>query len=80
MDTYTVYTDITKTTVYATGTDTWTLSADTATTAWGCDVNTQTQVGGSPVVSQTCFKIDTTGNLLAMKMILPINGTIITFQ
>jgi hypothetical protein len=80
IDTSTTYTDNSKSVVYATDTDTWSLSSDTATTAWACDIDTRTVVGFSPTVSQFCLKIDTTGNVLAMKMIMPINGTIYTFQ
>ena len=80
LDTYITYTTNTKAVVYATGTETWSLLADTATTAWACNNDTHTVVGSAPAVITNCFKIDTTGNVLSKTVTMPINGTVVTFK
>lgn len=80
LDTSTTYTNNTKTVVYATDTETWSLSPDTLTTAWMCIDDTYVIVGSSPVALTHCFKIDTTGNVLALKVSMPINGTTLNFM
>jgi hypothetical protein len=78
-DTDTVYTNNTKAVVYATDTESWSLLSDTSTTAWLCNNDTNAVVGTSAVVITNCYKVDTTGNILALKVIMPINGTTLTF-
>lgn len=80
LDTSTTYTDSSKSVVYAADTETWSLSSDTPTTAWACINDTQTVVGSALTVITTCYKIDTTGNVLAMTITMTINGTTLTFQ
>jgi hypothetical protein len=79
LDTSITYTNNTKAVVYANGTDTWSLLSDTSTTAWACNNESYTVVGSSPNVITNCFKIDTSGNVLALKVIMQINGTTLTF-
>ncbi len=80
LDTYTTYTDSSKSVVYAADTETWSLSSDTSTTAWLCDNDTHTVIGSALTVVTTCYEIDTTGNVLAVTIAMTINGTTLTFQ
>lgn len=80
LDTYTTFTNSSKSVVYANDTETWSLSSNTSNTAWLCSFDTQTIVGSSPTTTQSCYELDTTGNVLAVKLILNINGTTVTFQ
>jgi len=84
------YTDSTKSTVYATDVDQWTLYAskipftvvpDSSGYAWVCDADSTTlhPAGTSSSVS-TCFKMDTTGNVSAMSVVMLINGGQVVFQ
>ncbi|MGA8148472.1 MAG: hypothetical protein WB870_13010 [Gallionellaceae bacterium] len=80
LDTSTTYTDSSKSVVYAVDTETWSLSSDTSTTAWACINDTDSVVGSALYVYTTCYKIDTTGNVLAVTIAMTINGTTLTFQ
>jgi hypothetical protein len=80
VDTDTVYTNNTKAVIYATDTETWSLLSDTSTTAWLCNNDTNAVVGSSAAVITNCYKVDTTGNVLALKVIMPISGTTLTFM
>jgi len=76
-----VYTDSTKTSLAATITEVWSLQADTATTAWGCENGSEVFTNGSPTIGiATCYKVDTSGNVLALRLTLAINGQSLTFQ
>jgi hypothetical protein len=79
-DTDTTYTNNTKTVVYSNATQTWSLAADTATTAWACVNAIETVVGSTPISSADCYKIDTTGNVLAYKANVTFSGTTLSFN
>ena len=64
-----------------TATVTWALSADTATTAWLC-ANTVDIIVSPPstISGSKCYKIDTSGNVSALKFTITVNGTTLNFQ
>jgi len=84
------YTDSTKSTIYATDVDQWTLYAstlpftivpDSSGYAWACDADSTTlNVTSVSSSVSTCFKIDTTGNVSAMSVVMLINGGQVVFQ
>lgn len=79
-DSYTAYTDSTMSTVYATGTDQWSLSTDTASTAWLCNIDTETIVGSAATPITNCYQIDASGNVLSQTVTFIINGSAVTFK
>lgn len=80
LDTFTIYTDNTGTTVYATGTQTWSLEADTSTTALGClDETVNLSAGGTDTESD-CYQMDERGNVLSLQITLLVNGVTLNFQ
>lgn len=70
MNSTTVYADSTKSTVVERLTSTWSLEADTASTAYLCftDVHTPVPNDGSGYTEAQCLKINTAGTVLAMKI------------
>ena len=81
LGTLTLYTNASKTTVQATTQSTWTLEADTASTAFGCANSvirdaTGTQTG----TAAGCTKIDTNGNALGMRYTLSVAGKTLVFK
>ena len=89
--TETTYANSTKRNIVSTTTETWSLlAADTATTAWGCFNTVSHYV--APIVSAiipgsaymlsgaTCYKIDTSGSVLAFEMNITFNGITLWFQ
>jgi len=78
-DTYTTYTDNTRTTVYETATVTWSLEADTATSALGC-LNYTGTMNGSPFSESDCYQIDENGNVLSIQITLNEGGTTLVFK
>jgi len=79
VDTYTIYTDNTRTTVYGNGTDTWALNADTSTTAFFC-ANTVGTTNGSPFTESDCYQTDENGNILSVTATLTENGITLNFK
>ncbi|MFA7268486.1 MAG: hypothetical protein WC073_04005 [Sterolibacterium sp.] len=81
LDSSTTYTSSTKTSTYSTDTRTWSLEADTASTAWAC-FNTSTKFPNSTSTNTTaeCYKIDTSGNVSALKITIYVNGQSVTFK
>ena len=79
--TLTLYTSASKTAVKATTQNTWTLEADTATTAFGC-VNSviRDAAGTQTSTAAGCTKIDTNGNVLGMRYTLSIAGKTLVFK
>jgi len=77
----TLYTNANKTSVQATTESTWTLEADTATTAYGC-VNgiVKNSAGVQTGTAAGCYKIDTQGNVLGMRYTLAVAGKTLTFK
>lgn len=79
--TLTVYTSASKTTVKTTTQNTWTLEADTATTAFGCTNSVIRDAAGTQTgTAAGCTKIDTNGNALGMKYTLSVAGKTLIFK
>lgn len=76
----TAYTSSAKTTVVSTQTVTWSLEADTATTAFACLNSSATFTNGSRVAEADCYKIDAAGQVLGAKATITINGTTLAFK
>ena len=81
LGTLTTYTSDSKTTVKFTTQSTWTLEADTATTALGCSNSVIKDAAGTQTsTGSVCFKIDTSGNILGMRFTVSIPGKTLVFQ
>ena len=79
--TLTVYSNSSKNAVLLTQDSTWTLEADTATTAYGCVNSVGKNVSGVVVsTSSGCYKIDTDGKVLGMKYTLAVAGKTLEFR
>ena len=77
----TLYTNASKTSIQATTESTWTLEADTATTAYGCTNSIlKNSVGVQTGTAAGCFKIDTNGNALGMRYTLSVAGKTLVFK
>ncbi len=77
----TLYTNASKTSIQGTTESTWTLEADTATTAFGC-VNSivKNAAGAQTGTASGCYKIDTNGNALGMRYTLSVAGKTLVFK
>ena len=81
LGTLTVYTNASKTTVLSTTQSTWTLEADTATTAFGCSNSVVKNAAGVQIgTGAGCYKIDTNGNALGMRFTLSVEGRTLVFR
>lgn len=80
LDTKTFYTNNTKSTSTATEVDTWSLQADTATTAYLCANSSISYTVGINVSGSECYKINTSGAILGNKVTIAINGKSVTFS
>ena len=81
LGTLTLYTSASKTTVKATTQSTWTLEADTVTTAFGCANSVVRDAAGTLTGTQSgCYKIDTNGNILGMRYTLSVAGKTLVFK
>jgi hypothetical protein len=81
LDNITVYAGAPGTAVVATVAEVWSLEAITATTAWGCFNGSEVFTNGSPTVGiASCYAVDTSGNVSALKVTLAVNGQSMTFQ
>ena len=81
LGTLTLYTSPSKTTVQTTTQSTWTLEADTASTAFGCaNMVIKNAAGTQTGTGAGCYKIDTNGNALGMKFTLSVAGKTLVFQ
>ena len=79
--TLTVYSNSSKNAVLLTQDSTWTLEADTATTAYGCVNSVGKNVSGAVIsTSSGCYKIDTDGKVLGMKYTLAVAGKTLEFR
>ncbi|HQS33347.1 hypothetical protein, partial [Polaromonas sp.] len=78
---FTVYTSASKTSIQSTTESTWTLEADTATTAFGC-VNSiiKNAAGAQTGTAAGCYKIDTSGNALGLRYTLSVAGKTLVFK
>lgn len=77
----TLYANANKTSAQGTTESTWTLEADTATTAFGC-VNSivKNAAGAQTGTAAGCYKIDTNGNALGMRYTLNVAGKTLVFK
>lgn len=81
LGTLTLYTNANKTTVQLTTQSTWTLEADTATTAFGCANSVMKDATGVQIgTAAGCYKIDTSGNALGMRFTLSVAGKTLVFK
>lgn len=81
LGTLTVYTNASKTTVLTTAQSSWTLEADTATTAFGCANSVIKNAAGVQTgTAAGCYKIDTNGNALGMRFTLSVAGKTLVFK
>jgi hypothetical protein len=77
----TTYTSSSKTTVQSTTQGTWTLEADTATTAFGCANIVMKNASGAQIgTGASCYKIDTNGNALGMRFTVSVPGLTLVFK
>lgn len=77
----TLYTNASKTSVQSTTESTWTLEADTATTAFGCANSIlKNSAGVQTGTAAGCYKIDTNGNALGMRYTLSVAGKTLVFK
>jgi len=75
------YIDSSKSQILATSVTSWVLEAAGASNAWACLNSAITQAGSASVTTESvCYKIDTSGNVSAMKIDLTINGQTLNFQ
>ena len=65
------------TAVVAQGTTTWSLEADTASTAWACLMTVDST---SPDWEKDCYRIDAAGQISGAKIVLFVQGQTVTFQ
>jgi len=76
----TTYTSSSKTSIDSTTITTWSLEADTASTAWLCGNSVVKPTYGSQSSGSECYKINTSGDILGMKATLVTQGQSVTFQ
>ena len=77
----TIYSNSSKSSVLFTQEGTWTLEADTATTAYGCSNITAKNTSGAVITTTSgCYKIDTNGTVKGMKYTLAVAGKTLVFQ
>jgi len=76
------YVDSTKSKVLVTSITTWSLEAIGATAAWACVNSSITHAGESTLTTNesVCYKVDSSGNVLGIKIELTLNGQTLIFQ
>ncbi len=81
LGTLTLYSNSSKSTVVLRQDATWTLEADTATSAWLC-TNTvaRDSLGVTVATTNGCFRIDSGGNPLGIRWTISVDGTTLTFR
>ena len=81
LGTLTLYTSASNRTVVTTAQSTWTLEADTASTALGCaNIVLKDAAGTQTGTAAGCYKIDTDGNALGMRFTLSVAGKTLIFK
>lgn len=81
LHTGTEYVDATKSTVTGTTRMTWSLDADTATTALACLRSVETSTGDpQPITGAQCLRINTAGEVLGAVVTVSQGSTSITFR
>lgn len=73
-----IFTSSAKSTRTGTVAVTWSIEADTATTAFAC--LTSVTSGSTPATEKDCFKIDSAGTILGGKIALTASGVNLTLQ
>lgn len=77
----TLYSNASKTSIQGTTESTWTLEADTATTAFGCANSIIKNAAGVQTgTAAGCYKIDTNGNAMGMRYTLNVAGKTLVFK
>lgn len=77
----TVYPNSSKSSVLFTQEGTWTLEADTATTAFGCSNIISKSTAGAVIASTSgCYKIDTNGTVKGLRYTLAVAGKTLVFR
>jgi hypothetical protein len=81
LGTVTIYSNSSKSSVLFTQEATWTLEADTATTAFGCSNTTAKSTAGAVIATTSgCYKIDTNGTVKGLKYTLALAGKTLVFR
>ena len=76
-----VYTDSSKRVVVATAVTSWSLEADTDTTAFACTKSMmQMEEPPATAVQTTCFRIDSTGKVMGGRVSITIDGFTVVFS
>jgi len=76
----TVYANASKTSTDGTTVTTWSLDADTASTAWFCENSVLKPTYGTEGTVSLCYKINTNGDILGTKVTMFVQGQSVTFQ
>ena len=77
----TIYSNSSKSSVLSTQEGTWTLEADTATTAFGCSNITSKNASGTVMGTISgCYKIDTNGTVKGMKYTVAVSNRTLVFR
>lgn len=77
----TLYANASKTSIQGTTESTWTLEADSATTAYGCANSILKNAAGAQTgTAAGCYKIDTNGNALGMRYTMAVAGKTLIFK
>ena len=76
----TSYTDATKQSVSSTSVASWSIEPDTDVTAWGCVYQTVVPSGGDEYTVARCYKVDSAGNVSALRATLFLNGESLAFR
>jgi hypothetical protein len=66
--------------LYSNTVDTWSLAAASSTTGWFCLNSSTTIVGGAASSESDCYQVDATGNVLAEKAVVSVNGQAVAFK
>lgn len=81
LGTVTQYSNSSKATVLSTTQSTWTMEADTASTAFGCANSVLRDASGAQMgTTAGCYKIDTSGNVLGMRYTITAPGKTLVFN
>lgn len=81
LGTLTLYSNSSKSTVLSTQQSTWSMDADTASTAFGCGNSVFRDASGTQMgTTSGCYKIDTNGNILGMRYTITASGKTLIFN
>ncbi|MES2717026.1 MAG: hypothetical protein V4795_14750 [Pseudomonadota bacterium] len=75
------YADASKQVIEATTSTTWSLDADTDSTALACQRTVINEVGSAtPITGVQCWRINTAGDVLGSEVSISVNGSILQFR